>query len=117
MSKHVYVATGFSLWGMSKGTMAGMLLSDLLLGIANPWADLYDSTRATPFLAPKSIKNNVEVGDRIKEAIHNDSLTDVKRGEAKLITVDGEKVAAYRDEEGIVHAVSAGFLFFKGGQF
>jgi len=61
-SKHVYVATGFSLWGMSKGTMAGMLLSDLLLGIANPWAELYDSTRATPFITPQSLKNNVEVG-------------------------------------------------------
>ncbi len=111
-SKHVYVATGFSLWGMSKGTMAGMLLSDLILGIANPWVDLYDSTRATPFLTPKSLKNNVEVGvhwvgDRIKEVVHSDSLTDVKRGEGKLVTVDDQKVAAYRDEEGIVHSVSA----------
>jgi Rieske Fe-S protein len=111
-SKHVYVATGFSLWGMSKGTMAGMLLSDLLLGIANPWVDLYDSTRATPFITPKSLKNNVEVGvhwvgDRIKEAMHSESPTDVKRGEGKLITMDNQKVAAYRDEEGIIHTVSA----------
>jgi glycine/D-amino acid oxidase-like deaminating enzyme/nitrite reductase/ring-hydroxylating ferredoxin subunit len=112
MSKHIYVATGFSLWGMSKGTMAGILLSDLLLGIVNPWVDLYDATRATPFITPKSIKNNVEVGvhwvgDRIKESIHHDSIEDIKRGEAKLITADGEKIAAFRDEEGIVHAVSA----------
>jgi glycine/D-amino acid oxidase-like deaminating enzyme/nitrite reductase/ring-hydroxylating ferredoxin subunit len=111
-SKHVYVATGFSLWGMSKGTMAGMLLSDLLLGIANPWIELYDSTRATPFMTPKSIKNNVEVGvhwlgDRIKESIHHDSVENIKRGEAKLITAEREKVAAFRDEEGMVHAVSA----------
>jgi glycine/D-amino acid oxidase-like deaminating enzyme/nitrite reductase/ring-hydroxylating ferredoxin subunit len=111
-SKHTYVATGMSLWGMSKGTMAGMLLSDLLLGIANPWADLYDSTRATPFITPKSLKNNVEVGvhwvgDRIKEAINSESPDDVKRGEGKLITMDDQKVAAYRDQEGIIHTVSA----------
>jgi glycine/D-amino acid oxidase-like deaminating enzyme len=30
-NKHIYVATGFSLWGMSKGTMSGMILSDLIL--------------------------------------------------------------------------------------
>ena len=29
---HIYVATGFSLWGMSKGSMAGMMLADLVQG-------------------------------------------------------------------------------------
>lgn len=49
-NNHIYVATGFSLWGMSKGTMSGMLLADLILGVENPWAELYDATRATPFV-------------------------------------------------------------------
>lgn len=109
-SNHTYIATGFSLWGMSNGTVSGMLLSDLILGIENPWARLYDSVRATPFLTPESLKNNAEVtthwiGDRLKGLQH--SLNDVAVGEGKLVTVDGKKVAAYRDEQGQCHAVSA----------
>jgi glycine/D-amino acid oxidase-like deaminating enzyme/nitrite reductase/ring-hydroxylating ferredoxin subunit len=108
---HIYVATGFSLWGMSKGTMAGMLLSDLILGKDNPYADLYDATRATPFLNPELIKSGIDVasrwvGDRFK-GLQSSSFAEVTQGEGKLLTIDHEKVAAYRDEKGTVHAVSA----------
>ena len=108
---HLYVATGYSLWGMSKGTMAGMLLADLVRGIDNPWADLYDSLRATPFVTQESIKNNLDVGkhwvlDRLK-GIEKWSTDDVKPGEGKIITMDGEKVGVYKDEAGRVTAVNA----------
>lgn len=110
LNDRIYVATGFSLWGMSRGTMAGMLLSDLILGVENPWAELYDSLRATPFLSQTSIKENMDVathwvGDRLKGL--TSSLSEVGRGEGKLITVEGQKVAAYRDDTGNLHAVSA----------
>jgi glycine/D-amino acid oxidase-like deaminating enzyme/nitrite reductase/ring-hydroxylating ferredoxin subunit len=108
---HIYVATGFSLWGMSKGAMSGMLLSDLILGKENPYAELYDATRATPFLTPQSVKQGIDVatrwvGDRFK-GLQSNSFAEVAKGEGKLLTIDKEKVAAYRDEEGTIHAVSA----------
>lgn len=110
-NNHIYVATGFSLWGMSKGTMAGMILSDLVQGKANPWADLYDSLRATPFVTKESIKNNLDVGmhwvgDRLK-GLQNWSTDDVQPGEGKIITLEGEKVGIYKDETGKVTAVNA----------
>ncbi|NMG06443.1 FAD-dependent oxidoreductase [Brasilonema sp. UFV-L1] len=110
LNQHIYVATGFSLWGMTKGTMSGMLLSDLILGIKNPWAELYDATRATPFVTPTSLKENVDVGihwvgDRLKGLAT--SLSEVANGEGKLVTVKGEKIAAYRDTQGTLHTVSA----------
>lgn len=110
LSKHTFVATGFSLWGMTQGTLSGMILADKILGIENPAADLYDATRATPFLSAEGIKQNLEVGahwvgDRLKGL--SKSLQDVALGEGKLVTVDGDKVAAYRDETGEIHAVSA----------
>ncbi len=109
-NNHIYVATGFSLWGMTKGTLSGMLLADKILGINNLWAELYDATRATPFVSVEGIKQNLDVGvhwvgDRIK-GIGN-SFVDVPNGEGKLVTVNGKKVAAYRDERGEIHAVSA----------
>ncbi|NEP19584.1 MAG: FAD-binding oxidoreductase, partial [Leptolyngbya sp. SIO4C1] len=54
MNNHIYVATGFSLWGMSKGTLSGMILSDLIVGRENSWAKTYDSLRATPFVSQNS---------------------------------------------------------------
>jgi glycine/D-amino acid oxidase-like deaminating enzyme/nitrite reductase/ring-hydroxylating ferredoxin subunit len=110
LDENIYVATGFSLWGMSNGTLSGMLLRDLVLGKSNPWAELYDSTRATPFLTPQSIKENINVGthwvgDRLKGLTN--SVADVKSNEGKVITLKGEKIAAYRDETGNLHAVSA----------
>lgn len=110
-NNHIYVATGFSLWGMSNSTMAGMLLSDLLTGNENPWAELYDSTRATPFVKPTSIKENMDVGihwvgDRLK-GLQDNSFDEVAAGEGKLLTIGGKKVGAYRDDAGELHAVSA----------
>jgi glycine/D-amino acid oxidase-like deaminating enzyme/nitrite reductase/ring-hydroxylating ferredoxin subunit len=110
-NKHIYVATGFSLWGMSKGTMSGMILSDLILGKDNPYTELYDSLRATPFVTVESVKQEADVvtrwiGDRFKGLLSN-SFNEVAKGEGKLLTIDNEKVAAYRDEQGTVHAVSA----------
>ena len=110
LNHHLYVATGLSLWGMTKGTMAAMLLSDLILEKENPWLSLYDATRATPFVSKTSVKENTNVavhwvGDRLKGL--TDSLADVKCQEGKVVTVDGDKVAAYRDEENTLHAVSA----------
>ncbi|GAB4379901.1 MAG: FAD-dependent oxidoreductase [Elainellaceae cyanobacterium] len=108
--QHTYVATGFSLWGMSKSTMSAMLLSDLILGIDNPWASLYDATRPTPFITQESIKQNFDVGvrwigDRLKGLL--DSPERLQAGEGKVVTVNGKKVAAYRDEQGSLHQVSA----------
>ena len=102
-SNHTYLATGFSLWGMSKSFMSAMLLSDLIQGIENPWAKLYDATRPTPFVTQESLKQNVDVGarwigDRIKGLFSN--YSSVKTGEGKL-------VAAYRDQTGELHTVSA----------
>jgi glycine/D-amino acid oxidase-like deaminating enzyme/nitrite reductase/ring-hydroxylating ferredoxin subunit len=110
VSKHTFVATGFSLWGMTQGTLSGMILADTILGIENPATDLYDATRATPFVKPEGIKQNLEVGahwlgDRLKGL--NKSLEDVAINQGKVVTVDGDKVAAYRDETGEIHAVSA----------
>jgi nitrite reductase/ring-hydroxylating ferredoxin subunit len=108
--QHTYVATGFSLWGMAKSVISAMVLSERILGRENPWADLYDSTRATPFVTPTSIQQNLEVGahwvgDRFKGLF--DSTDSVAPGEGKLVTHQGGKVAAYRDDSGQLHTVSA----------
>ncbi len=108
--QHTYVATGFSLWGMTKSILAGMMLSDRILGIQNPWADLYEATRPTPFVTSTSLQQNLDVGtrwvgDRFKGLFEGTDSVDP--GEGKLVTHNGGKIAAYRDDSGQLHAVSA----------
>ena len=42
---NVFIATGDSGNGMTHGTIAGLLLTDLILGRDNPWSELYDPSR------------------------------------------------------------------------
>src|SRR5205807_1298928 len=46
-SENIFIATGDSGMGMTHGTIAGLLLADLILGRPNPWAGLYDPSRKT----------------------------------------------------------------------
>lgn len=47
-SKHLYVASAFRKWGLTNGTVAAMILSDLITGRENAWAEIFDSTRKSP---------------------------------------------------------------------
>jgi glycine/D-amino acid oxidase-like deaminating enzyme len=42
---HIDIATGDSGMGLTHGTIAGMLITDLILGRLNPWATLYNPSR------------------------------------------------------------------------
>lgn len=42
---NIYIATGDSGNGMTHGTIAGILLTDLILGKTNKWSTLYDPSR------------------------------------------------------------------------
>lgn len=54
-SKHAYVATGFMKWGLTTGTVAGMILSDAIQGRKNPWAKTFDASRLSPITSiPKA---------------------------------------------------------------
>lgn len=110
-SQHIYVATGFGGWGMTNGTLSGMLLADLILEKTNPWAKLYKATRAKPFLAKKSLKENLDsaqdwIGGRLVFP-QGTSFSELARGEGKILTINQvEKVAAYKDAQGTIHTVS-----------
>ncbi len=109
-SEHVYVATAFRAWGMTNGTAAAMLLSDLIAGKDNPWARLYDSTRAAPLTKKSLYEEGVSEAthfakDRLKGV--GRGVADVAPGEGKVVGRPGNQTAVYRDPGGEVHAVSA----------
>lgn len=55
-SKGLYVATAYKKWGLTTGTVAGMLLTDLVSGRDNPLTDVFTPQRTRPILSiPKAV--------------------------------------------------------------
>lgn len=106
---NILIATGYRKWGMSNGTVAALLLSDIVLEKKNAFKDLYTPSR---FNATPSIKNflkqNMDVaGHLIKGKFEKSNFDpkDLNNDEGAVITINGERKGAYRDEEGTLHIV------------
>jgi glycine/D-amino acid oxidase-like deaminating enzyme/nitrite reductase/ring-hydroxylating ferredoxin subunit len=108
--KNVFVATGDSGMGMTHGTIAGLLLTDLIVGRENRWTKLYDPARKTVRAAGTYLRETanmaaqyadwVKAGDVASESeIAKDSGAVLRRG--------ARMVAVYRDERGVLHERSA----------
>lgn len=55
-SKHLFVGTAYKKWGLSNGTVAGMILTDLITGRENEWAETFSPQRMRPIkYIPKSV--------------------------------------------------------------
>ena len=111
-SQRLYVATGFNKWGMTSGTIAGVVISDEILGRENPWNELFDPNRIKPLAsATQFIKENVNVArrfvaDRITQR-SSVSLDELRPGEGQVTSSGAKQIAVVRDGQGALHAVSA----------
>lgn len=107
---NVYVATGDSGMGMTHGTLAGMLLTDLLLGRSNPWANVYDPSRK-PIRAPleflrENLKTNLQYADWVTGGdVSSDNEIPLDSG--AVVRQGMTKLAVYRDADGRLHQCSA----------
>ena len=54
-SQDIYVATGFNKWGMTSSMVAAEILSDMVTGVKNPYADVFSPTRSV--LHPRLFSN------------------------------------------------------------
>ena len=108
---NTYLATGFNGNGMMFGTLSGKIISDQILGIENRYSSLYSTSRLKPVAGfSEFVKENADVAwhfvaDRFG-AEDIEKLSELKRGEGKIVEFQGEKVAIYKDVQGKVTAVS-----------
>ncbi|MEN6513263.1 FAD-dependent oxidoreductase [Methanoculleus sp.] len=105
----VFVATGFGKWGMAAGTAAGMILTDLIRGRSNPWVEVFD---------PARFKEQPEYPDRVQKSLQSAGgafevdaaridreVAAIPPREGKVVLIDGQQVAVYRDEHGRIHTL------------
>src|ERR671912_1498783 len=120
---NIYIATGDSGNGITHGTIAGILLTDLILGKSNPWTALYDPSRK-PRKVPGTISE--EGGEAQSQEAEkptdqdeqeNDQKKSSSKSEDKMVSLENlkerqgivleeEKIAAYKDHKGQLHTYS-----------
>jgi glycine/D-amino acid oxidase-like deaminating enzyme/nitrite reductase/ring-hydroxylating ferredoxin subunit len=107
MAPRQFAATGFSGNGMTFGTLAAMMASDAATGRTNPWRELFDIDRSKirgglwDYITENKDYPYYMIRDRFAGP-EGRSLRVLERGEGRLLDIDGERVAAYRSDDGSV---------------
>jgi glycine/D-amino acid oxidase-like deaminating enzyme/nitrite reductase/ring-hydroxylating ferredoxin subunit len=108
---NVYIATGDSGMGMTHGTIAGILLTDLIVGRPSPWAALYDPARKMLRAPLEYAKENLNVAAQYVEDYLGsgdiDSAEHLAPGQGAVVRRGLSKIAAYRDHDGVLYERSA----------
>lgn len=109
-AKNVFIATGDSGNGMTHGTIAGILLTDLILERKNPWESIYEPSRITLKALPEFARENLNVAKQYTDLVMAgdvESEEEIKAGSGAIVSHGLRKVAAYRDAKGELHKLSA----------
>ncbi|WP_078408395.1 FAD-dependent oxidoreductase [Priestia abyssalis] len=106
---NILVATGYRKWGMTNGTAAALLLRDIVLKKDNPYKEFYTPSR---FQADPDVKQfimqNADVAKHLisgKLQIPTKRPEDLANDEGDVVTVNGKRAGAYKDEHGTLHMV------------
>jgi nitrite reductase/ring-hydroxylating ferredoxin subunit len=106
-----FIATGFCGNGFTLGTLSAMMMRDRFLDRPNTWTTLLAVGRS-PFHGGvwRYLRENLDypyylLRDRMAPA-DSGSIDDLAAGEGRIMKVDGNRVAAYRDTAGKVSMLS-----------
>ncbi|MBS6507573.1 MAG: FAD-dependent oxidoreductase [Paraclostridium bifermentans] len=102
-----YVATGFCKWGMTNGTLASMIIRDLICYRESKFEDIFNPSRKGSVFTTEFITQNVNVAWEYisgKLKIGDNNLI-LEKGESKVVNVDGKRCGAYKDYDGKLYIV------------
>lgn len=107
---NVFVATGDSGMGMTHGTIAGLLISDLILDRPNPWMELYNPSRKKVAAIGKFAAENLNVAAEYTSWLSGGDVNaegEIPRNSGAIVRYGTSKLAVYRDENGAFTRLSA----------
>ncbi|MBU3136302.1 FAD-dependent oxidoreductase [Clostridium gasigenes] len=105
---NIYVATGFSKWGMTNGTVAAMIISDLITSGDDEFKETFTPSRSKSYLSKEFIKQNVNVAvEYISGMLRcGDKEVSIENGEMKIVRIKGVDYGAFKDENGKLFIVN-----------
>lgn len=106
---NIYVATGYGKWGMTNGTVAAMIIKDLIVDGTNPWQEIFNPSRAFTMDSIKSMfADSVNTGSEFVSSrfkITSDEIKRLKPTEGIVVKVDNKTIGAYLDENNKLYLV------------
>ena len=108
--ENVFIATGDSGMGLTHGTIAGVLIPDLILGRENPYEKLYDPSRLSTANLKDLVKENADAAWQYADLLtpgEAKGADDVAAGCGATVRRGATKVAVYRDDAGALHEHTA----------
>lgn len=109
-NENIYMATGFNTWGMTNGTAAGLLLSDIVLNKKNKYQKLFSLNRK--IIISKFVLNVIRSGIVLAKS---KLIFKKNRPRVKISYIDGQKTGIYIDEFNNKHYVKLTCPHFKCG--
>jgi glycine/D-amino acid oxidase-like deaminating enzyme/nitrite reductase/ring-hydroxylating ferredoxin subunit len=107
---NVYIATGDSGNGMTHGTIAGLLLTDLIHGRDNAWSTLYEPSRKTLGALNTFTKETLNMVAQYADWVTSGDVKEdvlVPPGSGAVVRRGLKKIAVYCDDAGQLHERSA----------
>jgi Rieske Fe-S protein len=95
---------------MTHGTVAGILIRDLILGRDNKWSKIYDPSRKSLAASSRYAQENLNVAKQFLKHLTPGEVAsagDIPKDCGALVRHGLTKLAVYRDQAGEVHEMSA----------
>jgi glycine/D-amino acid oxidase-like deaminating enzyme/nitrite reductase/ring-hydroxylating ferredoxin subunit len=108
--ENIYIATGDSGNGLTHGTIAGILIADLINGHSNPIEPIYSPSRINMHGIQSFLKEFVPgLVSYLKHKPGKDEfkVNDIAKNEGKIVEWKGKKCGIYRDTDDFLHIVDA----------
>ncbi len=107
--KHLFIVTGDSGHGITHGTIAGILLTDLIFGRKNPWADIYSPFRSPLHATGEFLKEGANIAAQYADWMTPGAkgTDDMQPDSGRIVRKGLTKIAVYRDGKGALHHFSA----------
>ncbi len=115
--ENVYLCTGDSGEGLTHGTIAGLMIPQLVAGNSSAWERVYDPNRNHAHAAGKYLSEAGKTVAPYLDWIRGgdvQSIDEIPRGQGALLRRGLGIVAAYRDDAGECHLMSAACPHMKG---
>ncbi len=107
---NIYIATGDCGMGMTHGTIAGLLITDLIMGRESAWSSLYDPSRQPVRAVGEFVRESLNVVAQYADWVTGGDVeteAEIANEQGAVLREGLTKIAAYRDSDGVLHKCSA----------
>jgi glycine/D-amino acid oxidase-like deaminating enzyme/nitrite reductase/ring-hydroxylating ferredoxin subunit len=101
-NSNLYVAAGFGKWGLTSGTLSGMMIADLITKGNCEYESVYSRKRADYMKSMGKAASEVlaSVGELVKSKFEaKQGIEGLEKGEGRSIRFEGKPAGIYRDGE------------------